>query len=678
MRKLLSIAISAIVFAGSVQSGHAGVVAIVDTGLDPGVLGGSLVSAGINTINGGSAVDDQPAQHGTSSAVSGSTAAPNTRFIPVKAYDSNFRTTPAALDAAFNYVATQKPHAASHSIGSITNTSLSALQAVTNAGTILVIQAGNAAAPGPTGDATKVPSLGGKGIIAGGIENGVIWAASNRAGNLQDFFLVADVVSPINGWVGTSMATPRIAAVAAAVAETYSFLSPEQVVQILFDSAFDLGDPGVDAVYGHGAVDFNAAMAAVGAGTIPDASGGSSGGGGGVGLALGALALGGAVFYSINNKKEDLKKTIFVDKYGRGFNVDLSVRAQTTSNTPIFGLFNARQNPLAVTPLAVSEFSQTFALVENLYDPYDPDTFNLSLDADETRRIGFRHYVDNGLTDYAMGLNADLSAEFGALSFTDKAQSNHTAAQFLYTQVFTTPILGYSSQGSTFKFGWNGEQNSHRLGLSVIDDQEQNGIQSNSILYENRVQKESFQLGFQMGALLEDGNLLGGASDGAFSTDKTNTYYVGVNGSWDLSPDVALIGGYFQGSSKVEEADQGLLDEFSDIRTEGYGVGVLVSNVFSPRGNFGLSYSSPMQTTSGSATLTLPTSQNRKTGAIGFERSNLSFDGADQEKIFEAYYGYRLSQKSDLFAHYSYTKNPVSEPDLGHDNTFYIGWRQSF
>ena len=80
----------------------------------------------------------------------------------------------------------------------------------------------------------------------------------------------------------------------------------------------------------------------------------------------------------------------------------------------------------------------------------------------------------------------------------------------------------------------------------------------------------------------------------------------------------------------------------------------------------------------GSVRLTLPTSQNRFTGDIGFERTTLSFEGADREKILEAYYSHNLGQQGDVFAHFSYTRNPVSEPEMDSDQTFYIGWKRDF
>ncbi len=103
-----------------------------------------------------------------------------------------------------------------------------------------------------------------------------------------------------------------------------------------------------------------------------------------------------------------------------------------------------------------------------------------------------------------------------------------------------------------------------------------------------------------------------------------------------------------------------------------------MENVFSEKGSFGLAYSSPMQTTHGSARLTLPTSQNLQTGAIGFESTDLSFRNGDQEKVLEAYYRFAISAESDIFAHAYYTRNPLSEPGADMDRALYVGWKHRF
>jgi len=406
MRKLLPAVVSSLLFAGTYNTSIAGDIASIDTGVLPGSLSGFLIDGGIDLINNDNdPIDDEPGQHGTEAALSARSAVGSTRILPIKAYGSDFSTTSGIVAQALEFAAQSNVSVVSHSIASIQNTPTNALQAVTNSGKILVMQAGNAAAPGPTGDAANVSMLGGRGIAVGGLRGGDIWTASNRAGNLRDFFLVADVVSPNGLQVGTSMATPRVAAVAAEVSSQFPFLSPEEVVQVLFQSARDLGNPGVDATFGHGEVDLNAALSAVGEGNIPAAEdgGGDSGGGGGgsgSGVALAALAVGGAVAYALYNKREDLKKTIFVDSFGRAFNIDLSTRAKPKGNTNLFNLVNARQNPTTLVPLNSTANSQTFAFVNDPtnQDSIQFDAFNTDRGLDPltvTQQVAFRICLTN-------------------------------------------------------------------------------------------------------------------------------------------------------------------------------------------------------------------------------------------------------------------------------------------
>ncbi|WP_170990167.1 autotransporter serine protease [Aquamicrobium sp. LC103] len=53
---------------------------------------------------------------------------------------------------------------------------------------------------------------------------------------------------------GTSLAGPHVAGAAALVAQMFPYMTPEQVRQVLLGTAIDIGDPGVDDVYGYGFV----------------------------------------------------------------------------------------------------------------------------------------------------------------------------------------------------------------------------------------------------------------------------------------------------------------------------------------------------------------------------------------------------------------------------------------
>jgi thermitase len=61
-------------------------------------------------------------------------------------------------------------------------------------------------------------------------------------------------------WKGTSLASPVTAAVVALMMAVNPALSGAEVEQLLYATAVDLGDPGRDAVFGHGRVDAAAAV----------------------------------------------------------------------------------------------------------------------------------------------------------------------------------------------------------------------------------------------------------------------------------------------------------------------------------------------------------------------------------------------------------------------------------
>ena len=148
------------------------------------------------------------------------------------------------------------------------------------------------------------------------------------------------------------------------------------MVQILFDTARDLGEPGNDFVYGHGALDLGAALAAAGAGNIPTAGGDGGGGGGGSsggGLAVAGLALAGAGIYALmNGNEEELQRTVMVDSYGRAFQFGFADRITIRDQRPsIFSMFANQQADFNTVSLARTENSYTQAYVtKSTINPY--------------------------------------------------------------------------------------------------------------------------------------------------------------------------------------------------------------------------------------------------------------------------------------------------------------------
>ena len=67
---------------------------------------------------------------------------------------------------------------------------------------------------------------------------------------------------------GTSLAAPHVTGAILVFKSQFPEMTTPEVHQILFDTAVDLGAPGVDSVYGHGALNLGEAMTPQGALTV--------------------------------------------------------------------------------------------------------------------------------------------------------------------------------------------------------------------------------------------------------------------------------------------------------------------------------------------------------------------------------------------------------------------------
>ncbi|MFA7440259.1 MAG: S8 family peptidase [Sphingomonadaceae bacterium] len=146
------------------------------------------------------------------------------------------------------------------------------------AGVVLVIGAGNdgAASIDPL-PAAALSVAGRTTLVVGSVgPTGEISEFSNRAGAAADSWIAAPgekVVTPgLNGqlflYSGTSIAAPMVSGAIALLAQNFTNLSAEQLVDLVLRTARDAGAPGTDPVYGRGVLDIAAAMAPVGATSI--------------------------------------------------------------------------------------------------------------------------------------------------------------------------------------------------------------------------------------------------------------------------------------------------------------------------------------------------------------------------------------------------------------------------
>lgn len=136
-------------------------------------------------------------------------------------------------------------------------------------GSVVVAAAGN------TGNGVASPACASRAVAVGAVDRNDVRA--NWSGKGEALDIMAPGVSILSAYSctaagscpgpwyvrmsGTSMAAPHVTGLVALILEKFPTLTPDKIHSVLTASAKDLGDSGYDALYGHGRVDADDALA---------------------------------------------------------------------------------------------------------------------------------------------------------------------------------------------------------------------------------------------------------------------------------------------------------------------------------------------------------------------------------------------------------------------------------
>ena len=165
-----------------------------------------------------------------------------------------------------------------------------------------------------------IPELNGHfvNVVAWDSATGSLAYYSNECGITKNYCITApgsDINAPATKEIisGTSFAAPIVSAAIAVIREAFPYMQANQITALLFETARDIGEVGVDTVYGHGMLDLERATRPVGAELVPLSDGTT--------VALNTAHMPGNVAHNI--KSENIKFA-FVDSYGRAFDANLN------------------------------------------------------------------------------------------------------------------------------------------------------------------------------------------------------------------------------------------------------------------------------------------------------------------------------------------------------------------
>ncbi len=668
----------------SVTANAQSTVAVLDTGTNAGAIPNNLAPDDFDYVNNDpDPADDSPDNHGTAVAQVIVTTDPKTKILTLKTISGDFTPNPAAIDAGYAHAAADpNVRIINHSIGNVNAASPSAIINAAEAGKLIIVSAGNSGLSNPGGDARTVPSLGGRGIIVGATEGGVMPVFSNRAGDLADFYVTANPRNSFTQSVGTSMATARVTGVAASIFNQAPFLDPPDVAEIIFTSATDLGAPGVDNVFGHGELNPQRALAGIGELEADD----GGGGGGGSSGAIAALAVGGGIAYALIRRNKSLKKTILLDQFGRGYVYDLTKRINVPDDKPSLlsilagGEFETgsevvKSNENSALIATVSRFDEN-TLIDPVYTDQFSSEFSSEQDATDDSHVSMTLSGANSQGQhYRFGINDHAKSGFGALS--NLAEEN-TSVEFLSIDNFSAPYFGFTDQGFSSQFGRQFDNAlSYKLGFASLEDNELFGLESDSALFEGTLSHERWNLNLQIGQLDEHGSLFGGSSGGAFSVDENKTLSLGISGTYKLNDRITLLGSYTEGYSRIDQQDNALLRDFTSVRSNAFGIGFVAKDVVRRGDRFGLALSQPLRVTGGEAEIDIPVTQDIY-GNVHTIHNRFSLAPEGSESTLETYYRFGLSNKTDITTYFMYQHEPEHDAQADDAKTVFAALRHRF
>ena len=429
---------------------------------------------------------------------------------------------------------------------------------------------------------------------------------SNRAGSARDQFLVAPgvgILAPALGGgaatvSGTSFATPHVSGAAALVLQAAPFLSADEVVELLLESATDLGAPGTDAVYGRGLLNLSAALGPRGTLGVPlgDTVAAASAGlearrcssvrpsaPGPTSAARSSSTATAAPTGSTSTTGCGLRRPIRRSTAGSARRASASASSPRRSGRVSASPWPSTRMRTAGARRGPSEpAGEAFAVELPLGDPASAQTGRLTL----SRGFGLQHRF--GLMDLDPGLASGLMSQAALaspyLALADRAADGLVLAQaFARDTMFRVGILGSESARQ--------EPFAPAQKAAVIGELVRGFGPGRAVT-------------LQGGTVEEQQSLLDTRGGGALGLpERATTSFVGLTARWAVTARFALFGQGSLGLTSAGEAGEGLLDDVSQLPSSSFAAGASGRDLLTAGDRLTLAIAQPLRVEGGSATL---------------------------------------------------------------------------
>lgn len=595
--------------------------------------------------------------HGTHVAgiIAGSTGtgyiygvAPDAKILPVKVFFSDTWT------ASATSLATGLKTAARTRAVSVINLSLGAggplggsfekaLRSAVSADKLIVAAAGNHGGDAPIWPARYAKESWAKGqiIAVGAVDaNNRLASFSNRAGDAANWYLVAPGVSVLSSYnnggyafmSGTSMAAPVVAGAAALLEGTWPQLKAGQVASILFQTATDLGAPGIDATYGRGLLNVERAMQPVGTLTVPISRASKK-----IRRTKATLRTSVASWSGLHAAALDGQlRGITVDDFNRDFATDFGTGIRAPAAEHISDALDLAGRSLLFTERRHADGSRFVTAVEE----------RRSHDAHAAQQPQ-RSLIGSSAV-FTLAGGRELAFATGGMAGTYFGLSDTAPS-------LANPYLGLARSSAQLAFGFTRDALSAKAGVldSSLDAAmgQQLGLSETRgggamVAELNYALGQDSMIGIQYASIEEQDTWLGSVADEVLALGQATTRTITAHASQGIGRNTVLAAQYSFGRT-ADAHGKGLLSATEDVRSEAFAFGLVSHDALQPNDRLSLTLSSPLRITRGSLAVSMPVAIS-DTGEATFESRRIALAATSRELKLGLDYATPLSSTSSL------------------------------
>jgi len=472
--------------------------------------------------------------------------------------------------------------------------------------------------------------------------------------------IYAAISSPLNGYdnyYGTSMAAPHVSGAAAVLRAAWPQLSAKQTSKILLESADDLGEPGVDDVYGHGMLNLAEAVKAKGENIIPLAKGSTKG------FDIRNSDLTSSTIFGSSftkNLSKEISDVIFLDKYGRDYKAFLGSKINNNNDNKLSNVtsslisnYESKSVPLNLGFLGRQYQSTQLNLFVNTFNKTKIKNFtydNSNTDRESSFNSGFSLVQKIG-RDFMMGFSANNDS-IGQINKDDSLSS------LSFTSLSDSPYKNFITNNNRGQNGISFNQfflkNNLLDAKLAINFSYQSSSDKNQLLKNTSRQNEISDLGlrysfnnddniyFSFGKLNEYNNLfLNSRSSGALSFGpKAESNYYKISVKKSLFKNISIFATSSESSTNLAGSEMSIFKSFTNIASRSRSLG-LVAKSENDDYNFGFVYNEPLRIYKGSVNIEVPIGLDSNFDIVR-KNSDVSLAANGKERDYEIFYKQNL------------------------------------